>query len=83
VTEAVLKGVTVVDVVRPSGGFGGGSGEFAIVVSVAPRDALRLTAAVQVADLDVIKVVAGAQRGDIGDDAVSSGAAPRSSASPR
>lgn len=76
VTTAVLKGVTVVDVVRPSGGFGGGSGEFAIVVSVAPADALRLTAAVQVADLDVIKVVEGDQHGDIGDGAVSSGTQP-------
>lgn len=82
-TEAVLKGVTVVDVVRPSGGFAGGSGEFAIVVSVAPADALRLTAAVQVADLDVIKVVEGDQRGDIGDGAVSSGVQPAPSASAR
>jgi Flp pilus assembly protein CpaB len=74
-TTPVLLGVTVVDVVRPGGGFGGGTGDFAIVVAVAPEQALTLAAAVQGAALDVLKVV-GRRAGSSGPAVASPTATP-------
>ena len=67
-TYAVARNVRVVDVTKPSNGFGAGRSDLVVLVEVAPDLALDLAAAIRGADLDLSLVVAGSNgAGDVGD----------------
>jgi hypothetical protein len=82
-TYAVARNVRVVDVSKPSGGFGGGARDFVVMVEVAPDQALPLAAAIRGAEIDLSLVVAGGDgTGDVGTRPLVTGATPAASASP-
>jgi Flp pilus assembly protein CpaB len=65
-TVAVLRNVLVVDVERPSGGFGAGRSELVVLVEVAPGQVLALANAIRTAEIDLSLVVAGSDgTGDV------------------
>ena len=67
-TYAVARRVRVVDVAKPSGGFGAGRNDLVVLVELTPEQALPVAAAVQGAELDLSLVVPGANGpGDVGD----------------
>jgi hypothetical protein len=77
VTYAVVRGAKVVDVSKPSGGFGAGRSDLVVMIEIDPAQALAVAAAVQSAELDLSLVVAGANgTGDVGDATVVTGATP-------
>jgi hypothetical protein len=83
VTYAVARDVLVVDVSKPSGGFGAGRNDLVVKIEVDPAQALPIAAALQSAELDLSLVVAGSDgTGDVGDRPLVTGATPRPSASP-
>lgn len=66
-TTAVARRVRVVDVAKPSSGFGTGRGDLVVLVEVPPAQAVPLTAALEGAELDLSLVIAGADGpGDVG-----------------
>lgn len=76
-TYAVVRRVRVVDVSKPSGGFGAGRNDLVVMVEIEPGQALAVAAAVQSAELDLSLVVAGSDgTGDVGDTTVVTGATP-------
>ena len=76
-TYAVVRGVTVVEVSRPSGGFGAGRNDLVVMIQVSPDQILPIAAALQGAELDLSLVVPGSDgAGDVGDDTVSTGTTP-------
>lgn len=65
-TYAVLRNVLVVEVERPSGGFGAGRGDFVVLVEVDPSQVLALASAIRTAEIDLSLVVKGANgTGDV------------------
>jgi Flp pilus assembly protein CpaB len=77
-TYAVVRRVLVVEVSKPSGGFGAGRNDLVVMIQVEPDQALRVLAAVQSGELDLALVLPGSDGpGDVGDDPVVTGATPR------
>ena len=68
VTYAVVRNVLVVDVSKPTGGFGAGRGDLVVLVEVEPAQALPIAAAIRAAEIDLSLVVAGSDgTGDVGE----------------
>jgi hypothetical protein len=77
VTYAVVRNVEVVDVAKPSGGFGAGRNDLVVMIQIDPDQALAVAAALQSAELDLSLVVPGTDGdGDVGARPVVTGASP-------
>lgn len=82
-TYAVVRNVLVIEVSKPSGGFGAGGNEFVVLVQVDPAQAIPLAAAIRSAEIDLSLVVAGADGpGDVGGSPLVTGATPAPTATP-
>jgi Flp pilus assembly protein CpaB len=73
-TYAVVRRVKVVEVSKPSGGFGAGRNDLVVMIELTPEQALPVAAAIQGAELDLSLVVPGSNgAGDVGEQTVSAG----------
>lgn len=73
-TYAVVRRVRVIEVSKPSGGFGAGRNDLVVMIELTPAQALPVAAALQGAELDLSLVVPGSDGpGDVGDATVSAG----------